>query len=62
MGTLVNALADVLEGLLVFLATFAVAAIIMGSFGGIEAVEVRLALLEAIVAFVAWLRYSPSRA
>jgi len=48
--------------LFVFLATFAVAASVMGLFGGVGQTEARLALVEAIAAAVLWVRFAQQRA
>jgi hypothetical protein len=57
MHTIFTGIVHTLEVMFVFLATFAVAAGIMGFFGGVGVTELRFALLEAVVACVLWVRY-----
>ncbi len=57
MSTIFNGITHALEVLFVFLATFAIAASVMGLFGGVGPTEARLALVEALAAVVLWMRF-----
>jgi len=58
MSTILNGITHALEVLFVFLATFAIAAGVMGLFGGVGVNEARLAVVEAIAAAVLWAKYA----
>ena len=57
MSTIANTLTHTLEALLVLFGTFLVALMIMSAFGGLAALELRLALVESLAAVVLWTKY-----
>ena len=57
MSTIANTLTHMLEALLVLFGTFVLALMIMSAFGGLTALELRLAIVESIAAVVLWTKY-----
>jgi Na+/pantothenate symporter len=57
VSTIANTLTHTLEALLVLLGTFVLALTIMSTFGGLSALELRLALIESVAAVVVWSKY-----
>ncbi len=62
MSAILNGITHALEVLFVFLATFAVAAGVMGLFGGVGVIEGRLAIVQAVAAAVLWAKYAQRHA